>query len=142
MTAMRKFWRLSSAERGLLISAAILLAEIRAALWLLPWRRVSGMRRWPCMSRPSRFAVERLEWAVRNSSRMVPGATCLTQALALQYLLARASYASSIHIGVAKKPDRGFEAHAWVEHAGATLLNSAGEVAHYSRLLTVETPTT
>jgi len=140
MIVMRKFWRLSSAERGLLISAAILLAEIRSALWLLPWRRVSGMRRWPCMSRPSRFGVERLEWAVRNSSRVVPGSTCLTRALALQHLLARGGYPSSIHIGVAKKPDSGFEAHAWVEHAGATLLNSAGEVAHYSRLLTVETP--
>ena len=140
MTAMRKFWRLSSAERGLLISAAILLAEIRSALWLLPWRRVSGLRRWPHMFRPRRFSVERLEWAVRNSSRLVPGATCLTQALTLQHLLARADYPSIIHIGVAKKPDRGFEAHAWVEHGGLTLLNSASEVAHYSRLLTVEAP--
>ncbi len=140
MTAMRKFWQLSSAERGLLISASILLAEIRSALWLLPWRRVRGWHRWLFMSRASRFSVERLEWAVRNASRLVPGATCLTQALALHHLLTRAGYPSSIHIGVAKRPGRGFEAHAWVEHEGVTLLNNASEIEHYSRLLSVEAP--
>jgi hypothetical protein len=139
MTAMRKFWQLSSAERGLLFEAGLSLLVFRIALWLLPWQRVSRLRWQKGLSRVSRFSVERLEWAVRNASRVIPGASCLTQALALQHLLARAGYPSSIHFGVAKNPDRGFEAHAWVEHEGGTLLNSASEVAHYSRLIAFET---
>ena len=87
-----------------------------------------------------RSSVESLEWAVRTARRMVPLATCLTQALALHHLLARAGYESSIHIGVAKTAGRGFEAHAWVEHAGVTLLSSPSEVAHYSRLLALRAP--
>lgn len=140
MTAMRKFWQLNPAERALLLDAGLSLVVFRIALWLLPWHRVSGLHWRKGLSRVSRFSVERLEWAVRNSSRLVPRASCLTQALALHHLLARASYPSSIHIGVAKMTGRGFEAHAWVEHGGITLLNSAGEVAHYSRLLALEPP--
>ena len=137
---MRKLLQLNSAERGLLIDAGILLMVFRAALWIMPWHRVSGLRPELRTSRAGRFSVGRMEWAVRNASRLVPGATCLTQALALHRLLACASYASSIHIGVAKKPGCGFEAHAWVEHGGVALLNSATEIARYSRLLTVEAP--
>ncbi len=140
MTAMRKFWLLSPSERGLLLDAGISLLVFRIALWMLPWHRVRGLRWRSGISRGSRFSVERLEWAVRNASRVIPGASCLTQALALHHLMARASYPSSIHIGVAKIPGRGFEAHAWVEHGGVALLNSAGEVAHYSRLLALEPP--
>jgi hypothetical protein len=55
-------------------------------------------------------------------------------------MLARASYESSIHIGVAKTPARGFEAHAWVELAGVTLLSSPSEIEHYSRLTAFRAP--
>ena len=140
MTAMRKFWHLSSAERGLLLKAGILLAVYRITLWVLPWNRVAVSRPSPGESRADRSSVESLEWAVRTARRMVPFATCLTQALALHHLLARAGYESSIHIGVAKTAVRGFEAHAWVEHAGVTLLSSPSEVAHYSRLLALRAP--
>ena len=137
---MRKFWRLSSAERGLLLNAGLLLAVYRVALWVLPWHRLAVSRPSPGPSRTTRVSVERLEWAVRTARRPIPRATCLTQALALDHLLARAGYESSIHIGVAKAPGGGFEAHAWVEHGGVTLLSSASEVAHYSHLLALQAP--
>ncbi len=140
MNAIRKFRQLSSAERGLLLNAGILLAAYRVALWVLPWHRVAALRPSTVTSRASRFSVERMEWAVRAASRPIPRATCLTQALALHYLLARAGYASGIHIGVAKAPGGGFEAHAWVEHQGVALLSSASEVAHYSQLLALQAP--
>jgi Transglutaminase-like superfamily len=140
MTAMRKFWQLSSAERGLLLNAGVVLAVYRVALWVLPWNRVAVSRPSPGESRAEPSSVESLEWAVRTARRMVPLATCLTQALALHHLLARAGYESSIHIGVAKTAGRGFEAHAWVEYAGVTLLSSPSEVAHYSRLLALRAP--
>jgi hypothetical protein len=137
---MRKFWQLSAAERGLLLNAGILLAVYRVALWVLPWNRLAVSRPAPGASRASKFSIERSEWAVRTARRLIPRATCLTQALTLHHLLARAGYESSIHIGVAKAPDGEFEAHAWVEHDGVTLLSSAGEVAHYSRLIALQAP--
>ena len=137
---MRKFWHLSSAERGLLLRAGILLAVYRIGLWVLPWNRVAVSRPSPGESRADRSSVESLEWAVRTARRTIPFASCLTQALALHHLLARAGYESSIHIGVAKTAGRGFEAHAWVERAGVTLLSSPSEVAHYSRLLALRAP--
>ncbi len=140
MTAMRKFWQLSSAERRLLLNAGILLVVYRVALWVLPWHRLAVSRPVPGASRASKFSAERLEWAVRTARRLIPHATCLTQALALHHLLARAGYESIIHIGVAKAPEGEFEAHAWVEHEGVTLLSSAGEVAHYSRLIALQAP--
>src|SRR6202166_1674642 len=140
MTAMRKFWHLSSADRGLLLKAGILLVVYRIALWVLPWNRMAVSRPSPAESRDDRSSVESMAWAVRTPRRMVPVAPCLTQALALHHLLARAGYESSIHIGVAKTAGRGFEAHAWVERAGVTLLSSPSEVAHYSRLLALRAP--
>jgi|HubBroStandDraft_1064217.scaffolds.fasta_scaffold03727_3 hypothetical protein len=135
MTVMRKLWRLSSAERGLLLKAGMLIALYRVALWVVPWRRLAVSRPPANSSSAARFSVERLEWAVRTAQRAIPRATCLTQALALHHLLARAGYASSIHIGVAKNVSGAFDAHAWVEHGGVTLLSSASEVAHYSHLM-------
>ncbi len=135
---MRKFWQLSMAERGLLLNAGVLLAVYRAALWLLPWHRVAVLRPSRGTSRPSPFGVDRLEWAVRTACRPIPRATCLTQALALHHLLARAGYASSIHIGVARAPGGEFEAHAWVEHDGITMLSSTSDLAHYSHLLALQ----
>jgi hypothetical protein len=140
MTAMRKLRRLSSAERGLLLNATLLLVLYRVALWVLPWRRLAVSRPSAGTSRAARFSVERVEWAVRAVGRRIPRATCLSQALALHHLLAREGYASSIHIGVAKEVGAKFEAHAWVEHDGVTLLSSASELAHYSHLMALQTP--
>lgn len=137
---MRKFWHLSWADRRLLLNAGVWLAVYRVALWLLPWNRVAAMRLASRKPSAKQVSVERIEWAIRNARRLVPGANCLTKALALHHLLSRANHESIIHIGVAKTPDRGFEAHAWVEHDGVTLLNSPSEIAHYSRLLAFQAP--
>ena len=59
---------------------------------------------------------------VRRASRCVPGATCLTQALSAQLLLARVGMASTLHIGVATgSAGRGIRAHAWLNCLGTTV---------------------
>lgn len=138
--AMRKFLQLDAADRRLLLRAAILLAAYRVALWALSWNRVAALRPSTSTSTAAQVSVERLEWAVRAASRAIPRGTCLTKALALHHLLSRAGYESSIHIGVAKTPAVGFEAHAWVEHDGISLLSSPSEIAHYARLLPFQAP--
>ena len=133
MTAVRKLASMEPAELALLVHACLLLVRIRVALWLLPWRRVLALL--PQEVTPAtRFSVDRLERAVRAASRIVPRATCLTQALALNHLLARGGYASVVRIGVTNEHGR-FAAHAWVECGGAPLLSSAAEVAQYAQLL-------
>ena len=141
MSAVRKVWQLSSSERRLLLKAAFWLAIYRVALWVSPWSRVASMLASRDKSPATRISIERLEWAVRTASRAIPSASCLTKAIALHHLLSRAGYQSSIHLGVKNTPARGFEAHAWVEHDGVTLLSSASEIAHYSRLHAFQAPT-
>ncbi len=133
MTAVRTLASMEAAELALLVHACLLLVRIRIALWLLPWRRVLALL--PHEVTPAtRFSVDRLERAVRAASRIVPRATCLTQALALNHLLSRGGYASFVRIGVTSEHGR-FVAHAWVECGGAPLLSSAAEVAQYAQLL-------
>lgn len=55
-----------------------------------------------------------LAWAVKNVSRVIPFASCLTQALSLQRLLAREGYSSTIRIGVKLDDKDKVDAHAWV----------------------------
>lgn len=58
--------------------------------------------------------VVRIAWAIDHMAKLVPAASCLTQALATQWMLARAGRECDIRIGV--KPDEkgGLKAHAWV----------------------------
>jgi Transglutaminase-like superfamily len=118
----------------LLVLASLLLIRIRIALWLLPWSRVAVMTAPPPAPHPG-FSVARLERAIRAASRCVPCASCLTQALALNRLLANNGHPSTVLIGVAKENGR-FAAHAWVEWSGGLLLSSPAEVTQYSRCLT------
>ena len=136
MSQLRRLASLTSGERRLLLRTLFVLAVARVALWMLPLamaRRVvaattGGMKQIP---------VERLVWAVKVASRCVPQATCLTQALAVQALLASAGYASSIEIGVTKDTARRFEAHAWVI-CGSQIVIGGPEVSSYVRLTSWE----
>jgi len=128
MRRLPKFISLPAAEGDLFVRAAFLIGAIRVGLWLLPSRAVlralarQGQRapihRGPAREYRSscgRMPVERLAWAIRAAARYVPAATCLTQAIALQWLLVWSGYAPRIHIGVRKGAKARFEAHAWVE---------------------------
>ena len=97
--------------------ALLTTALVRAALWLLPFGSVRSLvarlgRRTHWRAR--RSADERIAWAVAASARAVPGATCLTQALATKVLLSREGLRGDLRIGVAKDGDT-LTAHAWVE---------------------------
>lgn len=57
----------------------------------------------------------------------MPGASCLTQALVLRFLLARTGETCSIRIGVTQEPGAAFEAHAWVLHGNDVLIGGVTE---------------
>jgi hypothetical protein len=135
----RRFLALSARERRTLLRAALAVASARIALWILPFRRVCGFVRRRAVNTNIRedVPVIFLEWSVRAVARRIPMASCLTQALALQWLLTRAGHRASLYIGVAKGHERGFEAHAWVESRGEILLGSTASVGGFARIITL-----
>src|SRR6266404_1371114 len=142
MKGLRTFIGLEPGERRLVWQTLLLVAAIRVALWILPFQRLHRVvgswnsRKHLPLSIPTDMPVGRLVWAVRAASRRIPAASCLTQALALQFLLTRAGHRSEVRIGVTM--EGGFGAHAWVEYAGQPLLSGPEEVERYVQLLTVE----
>jgi hypothetical protein len=118
---------------GLLGRAVFTVARVRLVLWILPWRQLKPAQR--VMPPLTPVHPRRLEWAIRVASRVVPGATCLTQALALHHLLARFGYASIVQVGV-RRQQGNFSAHAWVEHDDQSFLGSSNDIARYARFFT------
>jgi hypothetical protein len=128
----RRVWRR-------LLTAFVVLAVIRAALWLLPFPSVQRLvrrlgRRSPRAREPlSLPLVEGRAVAIRLASRLVPRATCLTQALGLQVLLARSGTPSELRLGVAHGDGGALSAHAWLECQGRVVIGGR-ELERYSRL--------
>ena len=121
-----RFLKLPARDRALLISAALLVSSIRAALWVFPYRMVR--RRLARRQGVSGNACDcsRIAWAISAVSRYMPGGTCLTQALAGEAMLRSYGYEPSLHIGVARSNSRALEAHAWIEVQGKIILGDAG----------------
>jgi hypothetical protein len=123
----------------------MLVAAIRLALWTLPFattRRLLTNRVLGSLL-PAALVdlpIERLAWAVQTTSRRIPLATCLTQSLALQCLLTRAGRPSALRIGVLRSEASGFQAHAWVDCDGRTLIDRPEDVATYTRLVSWDSP--
>src|ERR1700691_3457160 len=122
MRKLAKFLRLSTAEQFLLLRTVILVAAIRVGLWVLPFRVVQRFTFKARKVKQTQYSVEQFIWAVRATSRYVPRATCLTQAMAAQTLLLRAGYNPKVKIGVAKNDKKLFEAHAWLVLEGQVLI--------------------
>ncbi|KKL57577.1 hypothetical protein LCGC14_2234010 [marine sediment metagenome] len=82
-----------------------------------------------------RIGPARVARAVHRAAGLVPNASCLTQALAAQIILARGNVDSILLIGVGKSDAGGFEAHAWLEVGKAVLIGGTREsLSRYSNL--------
>jgi hypothetical protein len=130
VSKLRKFLRLPSVERRLLIKAGFLLMGMRLALWLLAFpslirlvERLNHSRSEVLATDP--LLVEKIAWAVQTSARYIPKATCLTQALAAQILLRRRGFQADLHIGVARDSSKQFQAHAWIVSDGKVIIGGA-----------------
>lgn len=122
MRRLRRLARLPRADKFLLLRALFVVSVTRLGLWLLP---IGALRRMALRTAKKTSEVphlSRLVWAVMVASRYVPLATCLTQALALQWLLRRSGHASRVYLGARKNPTRKLEAHAWVECEGRVVM--------------------
>jgi hypothetical protein len=127
-------WRLAREALGRVV-------WVRLALWRWPYARVrarlaqrTAARRASRAAKPAQTEPTALAWAVRATARRVPKASCLTQALALESWLAEHGVDTDVRIGVARRPDGSFEAHAWVEHDGQVLIGGVPDLGRFSVL--------
>jgi hypothetical protein len=126
-----KFLRLTPRERRCLISALFMLSAIRLALWTISFQVImrytlKHVSRAEELNESNYYSIDQLTRAVKVASIYVPGATCLTQALTLQLLLARRGHKTRLCIGVDKEGTGKLKAHAWLESNGRILVGSSG----------------
>jgi hypothetical protein len=128
---------MSARERRLLLVGGVVVACVRILLWILPFRRLVRLVERTAL-RSARVAPVRLPedtnvtlaWGVTTAARYVPRATCLTQALAAQWLFAWFGHPTQLRIGVAKGNGKLLQAHAWLESEGRVLVGGESLEQH------------
>jgi hypothetical protein len=133
MRKLRRFAQLTMAEQLILIRVLLVVGVARATLWILPMEAARKLVA-SATTGTAGYSIKQLLWAVKVTSRYLPGATCLTQALAAQAPLTRSGYPSQVEIGVAKNESRRFQAHAWVVCQGEIVLGGQ-QVEQYNPLM-------
>ncbi|RWD59762.1 MAG: lasso peptide biosynthesis B2 protein [Mesorhizobium sp.] len=115
---MRKWPRvlsLSGPEVLFLARCLAVVGAVRLGLTLSSYNRVRSLvTRLEARNDAGIADLRRVAWGVAAAARFVPGASCLTQALAGQYLLARQGNASNIRIGIERDTGAELKAHAWL----------------------------
>jgi hypothetical protein len=135
----RRFHALERGDRWLVVEAVILLGLVQAGLRTLSFgtllRLLAGAKR---LRRPSPASQPRIRWAVEAAARLVPGRTCLTDALVADVMLSRRGCQSRLQIGVKTKRSGGvpLDAHAWVESDGSIVAGDLPTLGEYSPLPT------
>lgn len=130
--------RIAGMDLPLLIEAIAVLALVRLGLWVLPFKAVGRMtaKTIPRRREGPAPAVQRVAQAIVRGARVVPGATCLTQALAAEVLMRRAGCPAALRLGIARDPGGPLRAHAWLESDGVAVVG--GGLSDYTLLPTFE----
>lgn len=126
---MSKLRALSLAEWQLLCRAAGWVVLIRLLLWLRPFpavqRRVDGWAQPVGGGRYDEALIAQCARFVSALGRRVPGASCLTQALATQVILGRLGCVTGLRLGVGRDAAGAFAAHAWLERDNRIIIGAA-----------------
>ena len=109
-----------------LVEAIAVLVGMRIALLLFSYRTIATR----VTLRDSVRAPDEIQpilkaWSVKQAAKTVPFASCLPQALTLQYLLARLGLNSAVRIGVRVDDADEVDAHAWVIYEDDVLIGGA-----------------
>lgn len=89
---------------------------------------LGSLKREPALDVAGKLAL--ISWSVSATSRLVPGATCLTQAYAGAWLLARMGIESEVKITLPADPSEGFKPHAWLMHQNTIVLGGTPQQLH------------
>lgn len=112
----------------------ITVAATRLGLSTIGYRRLPPPR--PCgEALPSPQFLNQVRVGVTWAARHIPQATCLTQAVACRYLLARHGFATTLRIGVKPDERKTLAAHAWLLCGEEVVIGGdPSELETYSRL--------
>jgi hypothetical protein len=136
VTRMGQAARLKPADRTLLARcwAALAITRLNLSVRSNAWLRRQIISQ-PRAANPSAASppVERVCWAIGVASRLVPGSSCLCQALAARRVLASSGHLSVLRIGVAVASEA-FQAHAWLESQGSIVIGQPSDEKAYSPL--------
>ena len=140
MQGIPRFLATSGSDKLFLLRCFAVVAAVRLCLSLLSYRiLIRWLPKAHGTPATDRDALRRVGWGVRNASRLVPRASCLTQALAAQFLLARSGHESRIRIGVAKDATGKFLAHAWLISDGRLVIGGrSSELRRYRSLVDLD----
>ena len=136
-----KWRRLSADERRTLLQALVLVPAMHVVVRVVGFNRLQQRiaRTTPRRSRAEVTAATHLRTCVVSVNRVkrfsVLGlrGNCLSQSLALTWLLRRRGLEPTLRLG-ARLADGKFDAHAWVEHDGRVLNDSQDVGARFTPL--------
>jgi hypothetical protein len=118
---------LSWADRALLLEAVTCLALVRAAVLVLPFRRIEPwlgrrMTESPLDGHYGDLPLQ-VAWTIEVAAKRTPWRSkCLEQAIAAKLMLRRRGVPSTMYLGVARSRD----AHAWLRVGPVDLIGGAG----------------
>ena len=141
MSKFFKFYKLTWAEKRLFLQAVILLGYYRLALLImsLPHLLKTAQQSQRTGLPQSQLTVAQLSRLIKAAIRLVPGATCLSNTLASHRLFNNHGFRTTVHIGVNKDRDRGFEAHAWLTLDEDIVIGDLPDLAKFRELPPLET---
>jgi hypothetical protein len=127
--------RISAGDWRLLACVRVMQALALAAVGCAP---IPTVRRWLARLRPLARACAgpvsegRILWAIDASARYrAATSTCLTRALAAEWLLGSAGAPRTMVIGVARPGGGVIHAHAWLERDGRVIVGGADATRAY-----------
>lgn len=118
---LAKVWRLPISDKRQMISIALMIMFVRLSLSCIGYNRLRQMIP-PAQDDAPVDLLRQLGRRVPLLARFMPGATCLTQAVAAQLFLARRGYRSDMRVGVRQDEAGQIRAHAWLLAQGKIVL--------------------
>ncbi len=104
-----------------LFTSFLVLVSVRLGLGILRYNRLRRMIRQTAVEPPDEL-LDMLGWCIPKAARFVWRASCLTQALSMQIMLARKGYFVEMRIGARRDTHGVFQAHAWLLSKGRVVL--------------------
>ena len=116
----------------LFFSALVCVAIVRIALstrktHIIKRRIRTDLERGLSLQQASKGNLAEVAWSVTAASRFIPGATCLTQAYAGAWLLARKGQPSELEITLPVSGADSFRPHAWLFQGTVIVLGGTPE---------------
>lgn len=141
MSRLAKFFRLSAAERRLVLETFALLGLARLAVITLPFRTIADFLGEPKKDLENAdetalislsAEIDNIVWALRRVSCHTPWrSNCLAKAVAGRFMLRRRRIANTLYFGMIKNSEGEISAHAWL-CSGDTILTGGSNLDRYT----------